>query len=267
MSDFGVTDDSVAICKGVMLGIAPALRIVDLTHDVPPYSIADGARLLAGTTPYYPADTVFVAVVDPGVGGARRPMVALSGRGQYFVLPDNGLITLVADRDGLRGAREITNPRWLRGGTSATFHGRDVFAPVGAHLARGDDWTEVGPAIADVVRIPLRTARIDEAGITGEVIALDGPFGNVVTNVAAEDFAGLGYTHGDRIPVRIGSLALTLPFVSTFGAVPVGTDLLYIDSRARVALAVNQGDFARRHGIRPPAPILIRRKDGAPTTR
>src|SRR6185503_11747920 len=129
MTDFGVTDDSVAICKGVMLGIAPSANIIDLTHDVKPFAIADAARFLAGATPYFPAGTVFVAVIDPGVGGSRRAMVARSQRDQYFVVPDNGLVTLVAERDGLVGAREITNPAWLRPATtSATFHGRDIFA-------------------------------------------------------------------------------------------------------------------------------------------
>src|SRR6185295_4286426 len=179
MSDFGVADDSVAICKGVMLGLAPSATIVDLTHDVKPFAVADAARFLAGATPYFPAGSVFVAVIDPGVGGTRRAMVALSKRGQYFVLPDNGLVTLVAERDGLIGAREITNAAWLRAArTSATFHGRDVFAPVAAHLARGEDWTAVGPPIADPLRIRVSVAAVGDRGLEGTVIGLDGPYGN-----------------------------------------------------------------------------------------
>src|SRR5262249_52345251 len=109
MTDFGVVDDSIAICKGVMLGVEPELRIIDITHDVQPYSILDGARFLEGASPYYGSGTVFVAVIDPGVGSVRKPLVVKSKRGQYFVLPDNGLITLVQERDGIEGAREITN--------------------------------------------------------------------------------------------------------------------------------------------------------------
>src|ERR1039458_7476627 len=139
MTDFGVLDDSVAICRGVMYGIMPDVRIVDLTHQVTPFSILDGARFLYGATPYFPSGTVFVVVIDPGVGSTRKAIVAKSKRGQYFVLPDNGLLTLVEQRDGIEGVREITNPEWMIGTKlSSTFHGRDIFSPVGAHMARGD---------------------------------------------------------------------------------------------------------------------------------
>src|ERR1700693_4330917 len=116
MTDFGLLDDSVAICRGVMYSVMPDVRIVDLTHQVTPFSILEGARFLYGATPYYPRGTVFVVVVDPGVGSTRKAIVARSRRGQYFVLPDNGLLTLVAQRDGIEGAREITNPAWMVGG-------------------------------------------------------------------------------------------------------------------------------------------------------
>src|SRR5579864_4299437 len=165
MTDFGVLDDSVAICRGVMYSIMPEVRIVDLTHQVRPFSILDGARFLYGATPYYPAGTVFVVVVDPGVGSSRKAIVARSRRGQFFVLPDNGLLTLVEQRDGIDSVREITNPEWMIGSKlSSTFHGRDIFSPVGAHLARGDDWTTVGAemAVKDLVRLELKVARLDE---------------------------------------------------------------------------------------------------------
>src|ERR1700738_3048074 len=168
MTDFGVLDDSVAICRGVMYSIMPDVRIVDLTHQVTPYSILDGARFLHGATPYYPAGTVFVVVIDPGVGSSRKAIVVKSKHGQYFVLPDNGLITLVEDRDGIEGAREITNQAWMIGSKlSSTFHGRDIFSPVGAHMARGDDWNKVGPEVAvkDLVRLDLKIAKVDEHGL------------------------------------------------------------------------------------------------------
>jgi S-adenosylmethionine hydrolase len=259
LSDFGLSDDSVAICKGVMLEIEPRLRIVDLTHQVRPYSVEDGARFLAGTAPFYPAGTVFVAVVDPGVGGTRKAIVVLSGRGQYFVLPDNGLITLVADQDGIRAAREITNPGWMRTSPSATFHGRDVFAPVGARLARGKDWTEVGPRLENPVRISLPAARADERGLSAEAIAVDGPYGNVVTNITADDFETLRYRPGDTVLVRLGRRELRLPFVRTFSDVPAGQALLYINSRGRLALAINQGSFAQTYRVSVPAPVFVPR--------
>ncbi len=262
MTDFGVLDDSVAICKGVMYSIDPDLRIVDLTHQVTPYSILDGARYLFGATPYYPAGTVFVVVIDPGVGSSRKAVTVKSKRGQYLVLPDNGLITLVADRDGLEEAREITNRDWMIGSAlSSTFHGRDIFSPVGAHLVRGDDWTQVGPKLPleRLVRLDLQTVRTDDFGIHGAVIATDGPFGNLVTNIDGSELLKLGYHHGDKIHVTAGTTDLELPFVRTFSDVPLNTPLLYIDSRGRVGLAVNQGSFVSTYRIKPPAQFLIAR--------
>src|SRR5262249_52980993 len=138
---------------------------------------------------YYGPGTIFVVVIDPGVGSSRKAAVVKSKRGQYFVLPDNGLITLVEDRDGIEGAREITNTTWMIGNRlSSTFHGRDIFSPVGAHLARGEDWRKVGPEIPQLVRLNVTAARSDERGISGEVIALDGPYGNLITNIDGDEF-------------------------------------------------------------------------------
>lgn len=262
MTDFGVLDDSVAICRGVMYGIMPDVRIVDLTHEVKPFSILDGARYLYGAAPYYPAGTVFVVVVDPGVGSTRKAIVAHSKRGQYFVLPDNGVITLMEQRDGIDAVREITNPAWMIGSKlSSTFHGRDIFSPVGAHLARGDDWTTVGPEIAvqDLVRLELKAATVDERGLTAMVIATDGPYGNLVTNVDAADFLKLGYQHGQEVSVKIGGKEMKMKFVKTFSDVPLNQPLLYIDSRGHLAMAVNQNSFAGRYGIQPPVELFVPR--------
>ncbi len=262
MTDFGVVDDSVAICRGVMYSIMPDVRVVDLTHQVTPFSILDGARFLYGATPYYPAGTVFVVVVDPTVGSARKAIVAKSKRGQYFVLPDNGVITLVEQRDGIEGVREIRNTDWMIGTKlSSTFHGRDVFSPVGAHVARGDDWTRVGPEmpVASLVRLQLKAARIDDHGAVAEVIATDGPFGNLVTNLDAEDFLKLGYQRGQEVLVNIGSKEVKMKFVRTFSDVPLKQPLLYIDSRGRLGLAVNQGSFADMYGVTPPVELVIER--------
>jgi S-adenosylmethionine hydrolase len=234
MTDFGVVDDSVALCKGVMYSIMPQVRIVDLTHEVTPFSIVDGARFLYGATPYFPAGTVFVVVIDPTVGSTRKAIVAKSKRGQFFVLPDNGLLTLVEQRDGIEAVREITNPDWMIGSKlSSTFHGRDIFSPAGAHVARGDDWTKVGPemTLASMVRLDLKAPRMDDRGISAEVIATDGPFGNLVTNLSAEQFLKLGYKLGEEVSVKIGDRQMKVKFVKTFSDVPVGQPLIYIDSR------------------------------------
>jgi S-adenosylmethionine hydrolase len=261
MTDFGVVDDSVALCKGVMYGIAPNLRIVDLTHQVTPFSIRDGARFLFGATPYFPAGTVFVVVIDPGVGSSRKAVVVKSKRGQFFVLPDNGLMTMVEDRDGIEAIREVTNPDWMVGAKiSSTFHGRDIFSPVGAHVARGDDWTQVGPVVKELVRLDLKPATVDDKGLSGEVIALDGPFGNLITNISADDFSKLGYQHGDKLKVTVAGREVEMPFVRTFSDVPLKQPLLFIDSRGRASFALNESSFAAAYDISPPQPVFIPRK-------
>ncbi len=262
MTDFGLVDDSVALCRGVMYSIMPDVRIVDLTHQVTPFSIVDGARFLYGATPYFPAGTVFVVVIDPTVGSTRKAIVARSKRGQYFVLPDNGLLTLVEQRDGIEAVRVITNPDWMIGTKlSSTFHGRDIFSPVGAHMARGDDWTKVGPEmpVKDLVRLELKAATVDDRGLSAMVIATDGPFGNLVTNVDAEDFLKLGYQRGQEVPVTVGGKEMKIKFVKTFSDVPLGQALLYIDSRGRLALAVNRKSFAATYGVKAPEPLEIPR--------
>jgi S-adenosylmethionine hydrolase len=258
MTDFGTLDDAVAICKGVMKGIAPEAEIIDLTHEVTPFSISEGARLLARTSQYYPSGTVFLTVIDPGVGTSRRSIVVKTNRGQYFVLPDNGLITQVVERDGIAGIREIANPHWLlTGSSSSTFHGRDVYSPVAAHLAHGEDWTLLGPARAQVTRLDIPRAVTDSSGINGLVVALDGPYGNLVTNIEGEDFRKLGYLFGDTVRVAVGTTEFQVPFVATFGAVAAGKPLLFVDSRGLVSLAINQGNFAKKNGVTPPASLTI----------
>lgn len=262
MTDFGRKDDSVAICHGVMLGLEPRLRIVDLSHDVEPYSVLDGARFLAGTAPYYPAGTVFVAVIDPGVGSERRALAVKTKRGQFFVLPDNGLLTLVERQEGVEQVRELTNRQWHHApALSSTFHGRDVFAPVAARLARGDDWTQVGPPVETWARLDIPEARVTDTAVHGTVLAIEHPYGNLVTNVDGSVLAKLGYQRGDTARVSFGKgRELRLPLVSTFSDVPVGKPLMYVDSRGRVAFAVNQGHFAQAHAVRPLMTLMLRRK-------
>ena len=258
MTDFGALDDAVAICKGVMKTIAPDAEIIDLTHQVTPYSISEGSRLLVRTSQYYPSGTVFVTVIDPGVGTSRKSIILKTRRGQYFVLPDNGLVTQVAERDGVEAIREITNPRWqLQGSSSSTFHGRDVYSPVAAHLARGDDWTQVGPVLTSYTRLNIPQAVFDGTGIRGLVVALDGPYGNLVTNIDRDTFERLGFQLGAMVRVTIGATELSVPFRRTFGEVAPGQSLLFIDSRGLVSLAVNQGNFAEKYRVTPPTPLHI----------
>lgn len=236
---------------------------MDITHQVTPFSVADGARLLYEVTPYYPAGTVFLVVVDPGVGTSRKAVVVKSKRGQYFVLPDNGLITSVVNRDGLVSAREITNRDWMIGEKiSSTFHGRDIFSPTAAHLAQGWDWTKVGPFVPldQLVRFEPPVAKVDANGITGEVIALDDPFGSLITDISGDQFYSLGYRLGDEVKVHLGDREFAMPFVKTFMDVPIGHMLAYIDSRGRFGLALNERNFSRTYSVGPATPIFVPRK-------
>ena len=263
MTDFDVKDDAVGICKAVMDGVAPGVRIIDITHQSEPYNIAMGARFLAGSAPYFPKDAVFVVVIDPGVGSKRKAIIARSRVGQIFVLPDNGLLTLVQDRDGIVEAHEITNLAWMIGtGISSTFHGRDIFSPAGAHAARGDDMAQAGPAldVTKLVRLDLHNATVDATGLHGEVIGTDGPYGNLVLNVPSETFAQLGYKLGDRVPITLDGKSYAFPFVKTFSDVPVGKELFYIDSRGRLSLGINQRNFSETYKVGEGAALTIAKK-------
>jgi len=264
MTDFGAANDAVAICKAVIVNIAPDARIMDITHQVTPYQIEEASRFLAAVSPYYPASTVFLAVVDPGVGTSRKAVIVKTQKGQYFVLPDNGLITPVLDRDGLESAHEITNTTWmLTPAVSSTFHGRDIFSPAAAHLAAGWDYTIAGPVVPQLVRLSPKTATVEEKGITADIIGLDDPFGSLITNIPADDFRALGYAVGDKVSFQLNGKPLVLPFGKTFMDVPVGDPLLYQDSRGRIAIAINQGNYSKKFAIEPPGTIFIPRKGAA----
>jgi S-adenosylmethionine hydrolase len=264
MTDFGTANDAVAICKAVIIGIAPETRIMDITHQVTPFQIEEAARFLAGVSPYYPAGTVFLAVVDPGVGTSRKAVIVKSRKGQYFVLPDNGLVTLVLDRDGLESAREITNPAWMiQAAVSSTFHGRDIFSPAAAHLATGWDFNLVGPEAPQLVRLTPKASTTTDKGIEGDIIGLDDPYGSLITDIPGDEFKKLGYNLGDKLTIQINKKPVTLPYVKTFMDVSVGDSLLYIDSRGRLGIANNEGNYAKKFDITPPGTIFIPRK-GSP---
>ena len=261
MTDFGTANDAVAICRAVIVGIAPDARLMDITHQVTPFSIEESARFLGGVTPYYPSGTVFLVVVDPGVGTSRKPVVVKSKKGQYFVLPDNGIITPVIDRDGLESAREITNTSWMiQAPVSSTFHGRDIFSPTAAHLAAGWDYSSVGPELHELVRLTSKSSTTTDKGIEGDIIGLDDPYGSLITNIPGDEFKKLGYNLNDKVIVQIDKKPVTLPYVKTFMDVPVGDTLLYIDSRGRVGIAINEQNYSKKFNITPPSTIFIPRK-------
>lgn len=268
-TDFGLGDGSVAAMKGVALSIAPRLPIHDLTHTIPPYDIREAALRLRQALPYWPRGTVFVSVVDPGVGTARRGVVAMTRSGHFIVTPDNGTLTLVADAVGIEALREIDTTRHrLRGSErSHTFHGRDLFVAVGAGLAAGVvTLNEVGrPVPAEPVRLDLPTVTRTAAGFSGAVIGIDRPFGNVWTNLPAARIDSLGLSYGDsvRVTIRRGARLLfqgRVPYVRAFGDVAQGRPLVYLNSLLELALALNRADFAGRYRIAPGDQVELGRR-------
>ncbi len=257
-SDFGLLDGAVASMKGVAVGVSPDIHIYDLTHDIEPFNIWQGALRLAQTAEYWPAGTVFVSVVDPGVGTDRKSVVLRTKSGHYFVTPDNGTLTFVAPRLGIEAVREIDEAvnRRRNSEKSFTFHGRDVYAYTAARLAVGViTFEQVGRELpAAVVAIPHEAARFHDGVIYGNIQTDDGNYGNIWTNIDRETFARLGAARGDTVRVTILSsgrevISLEVPVVATFGAVDVGKPLLYLNSLDSVSLAINQQSFARTFGV------------------
>lgn len=266
-TDFGMRDGAVAAMKGVMIGVDPQLAIFDLTHEIAAFDIWEAAYRLKQTAPYWPAGTVFVSVVDPGVGTERRAIALETKSGHLFVAPDNGTLTLVADELGIAAWRVIDASRQRRPGseTSHTFHGRDVFGFTAARLAAGlITLADVGPESAtDIVRLAYEAARRDGTTLIGTIPALDVQYGNVWSNISRELWTELHPEYGDRFRVTIMHDGKTvyageMPFVRTFGDVASGEPLLYLNSLLDVSCAINLGNFAAQHHIAAGASWSIR---------
>jgi S-adenosylmethionine hydrolase len=257
LTDFGTQDGAVSAMKGVAYGVSQDLLISDLSHENP--SIFIGAYRLYQTEQFWPEGTVFVAVVDPGVGTQRLAVVLKTRNGHYFVGPNNGLLGLVAERDGIEALRRIDERVNRRPGSddSHTFHGRDVFAYTGARLAAGViDFEHVGPALPpqSLISIPYRKPRRTGTLVSGIIPVLDVQFGNVWTNIPKSLFDELHVALGDPLHVRIhhGKQLVDdarAPYERTFGDVPVGKPLVYVNSLLDLAVALNQGNYAAAHHV------------------
>jgi S-adenosylmethionine hydrolase len=257
LTDFGTQDGAVSAMKGVAYGVSQSLLISDLSHENP--SIFAGAYRLYQAEQFWPADTVFVAVVDPGVGTARLSVVLKTRTGHYFVGPDNGLLSLVAERDGIEGLRQIDEHLNRRPGSdeSHTFHGRDVYAYTGARLAAGViSFEQVGPELSPqkLISIPYRKPQRSGDTVSGIIPVLDVQFGNVWTNIPKSLFDELHVTLGAPLHVRIyhgGRLVddSQAPYQRTFGDVPQGKPLVYVNSLLNLAVALNQSSYAAAHKI------------------
>jgi hypothetical protein len=250
LSDFGLRDDFVGICHGVMKRIAPEVQIIDITHGIPARAIVQGALVLANTVPYMPQG-VHLAVVDPGVGGPRRALALRDDEGRLFVGPDNGLLLPAAERAGLAEAHEIVNPEYALAPVSRTFHGRDIFAPAAAHLARGLALKELGPPIdpGALVRLELPHAELRPNRISATALYVDA-FGNVQLNLTREHLGEVGVQPGARIELELAGQRYFAIAARTFSDARTGDLILYEDSYGNVAVAMNGGNAAEMLGAR-----------------
>lgn len=257
-SDFGVKDGAVSAMKGVAMGVSPDLKLYDLTHEIPAYNIWEGAYRLMQTVPYWPEGTVFVSVVDPGVGTSRKSVVAKTKTGQYIVTPDNGTLTLLAETLGIAELREIDEAvnRRKNSEKSYTFHGRDVYAYTGARLAAGViTYEQVGKALpSQPVMIAYQKATLTGNIIKGNIPVLDLQYGNVWTNIGADLFNQWKLKPGDKLQVTIYNnrqkvYTGVMPYAETFGAVAKGKPLAYLNSLLQLSFALNMQNFAKTYHV------------------
>jgi S-adenosylmethionine hydrolase len=244
LSDFGLRDDFVGTCHGVIKRIAPDVEIVDITHGIPPRAIVQGALVLANTLPYMP-EGVHLAVVDPGVGGPRRALALRDSEGRLYVGPDNGLLLPAAERAGLAEAHEIVNPQYALSPVSRTFHGRDIFAPAAAHLAKGLAPAELGPPIdpTALVRLELAQPELRSHRISATVLYVDA-FGNMQLNLTREHLDEANVQPGARVELEVAGQRYYAVAARTFSDARSGDLILYEDSYGNVAVAMNRGNAA-----------------------
>jgi S-adenosylmethionine hydrolase len=257
-SDFGLNDGAVSAMKGVAVGIDKNLKIYDVTHEIPAYSIWDAAYRLYQTAEYWPSGTVFVSIVDPGVGTDRLSVVLKTKNGQYFVTPDNGTLTLVAEKFGIEEIRQIDEAvnRRKDSEKSYTFHGRDVYAYTGARLASGSiTFEQIGKKLpAKVESINYQKAKYEKNVLVGNIPILDVQYGNVWTNIDRNTASKMNIKKGDVFTVEIYNkdklvFKDKIPFANSFGDVPEGKNLMYYNSLDSLSFAVNMGDFASTYKV------------------
>ncbi len=257
LTDFGLQDDFVGTCHGVIERIAPGTRVIDVTHGIPPQSILQGALVLSSTLPYMPVG-IHLAVVDPGVGGIRRAIALRDAEGRMFVGPDNGLLLPAADRAGVVEARELTNPTYALETVSRTFHGRDLFAPAAAHVARGVPLAELGPPLdPDVlVRLDLPVPGFDGTTVVATMLYVDS-FGNIALNLTRDDLERIDVTPGTRVELDLSGERYFAVVARTFADARAGDVILFEDSYRNMSVAINRGSAARTFHALVGDPVVI----------
>jgi S-adenosylmethionine hydrolase len=244
LSDFGLQDDFVGTCHGVIKRIAPDVQIIDMTHGIPPQQVLQGALVLANTLQYMPVG-VHLAVIDPGVGSSRRPLALRDQEGRLFVGPDNGLLIPAAERAGIAAAHELANPAYALESISRTFHGRDLFAPAAAHLSQGVSIEELGPPIDSgaLVRLDLPQPEVRPNKIAATVLYVDS-FGNIALNLTREHIAEVGIVPGTRVELELGGERFYAVAARTFADARASDVMLYEDSYRNMSVAIPHGNAA-----------------------
>jgi S-adenosylmethionine hydrolase len=257
LSDFGLADDFVGTCHGVIKRIAPDVDIIDVTHGIAPQSVLQGALILRNTLTYLPPG-VHLAVVDPGVGGSRRPLIVRDANGELFVGPDNGLLVAAADLDGIESAHELANPAYALEPVSRTFHGRDLFAPAAAHLALGVEPAELGPPLAPdaLVRLDLPTPVVDDGLVDASVLYVD-RYGNMQLNMKRDDLDRVGLVPGMRFELELAGERYYATAARTYADARPGEIVLYEDSYRNIAIAINRGNAAEMFSAQPGQHVLL----------
>jgi S-adenosylmethionine hydrolase len=257
LSDFGLADDFVGACHGVIKRIAPDIGIIDITHGIRPQAVLQGALVLRNTLPYMPPG-VHLAVVDPGVGSARRPVILRDLDGDFFVGPDNGLLVPAAELAGIDTAHELANPAYALEPVSRTFHGRDLFSPAAAHLALGVEPAELGPPLAPdaLVRLDLPQPRVDDGLVEASVLFVD-RFGNMQLNLTRDDLERIGVVPGTRFELEFSGERYYATAARTFADARPGEIVLYEDSYRNISIAINRGNAAEMFFAQPGQHVLL----------
>ena len=245
LSDFGLKDDFVGTCHGVIKRIAPGSQVIDITHGIPPQAVLQGALVLANTIVYMPVG-VHLAVVDPGVGGPRRPLALRDAGGRLFVGPDNGLLLPAANRGGIAAAHELANPKYALETISRTFHARDLFAPAAAHLASGIPLEELGPPLASDALVDLEIPRpeLADGSAVATLLYVDS-FGNIALNLSRDDVEAIGLVSGTRVELEHAGERYYAVMARTFADARAGDVILYEDSYRNISVAISRGSAAR----------------------
>lgn len=261
LTDFGESDFYTGVMKGVIFSINPGAHVETITNLVEPFNVKEGAYILENTYPFYPRGTIFLAIVDPGVGSSRKPLLLETGDGKYLVGPDNGLFTRILGKAGLRKAYELTSPRyWRTKKPSSTFQGRDIFSPAAAHLSLGVPPAKMGKPMGAPLRLPFDVASLKDGKLNGEVTLID-YYGNLLTNIPGKLLRMGGFMEGNNYLLEAGGQKIKARLARTYSEVPEGEYLFLVNSEDLVEVARNKANAAKTLGIRAGAGLSIGRND------